>query len=429
MPLNPAALRLLEKAHTVAIFPLSPEDTDGIASGLALVHVLESHGIEATIFPGNTPAARLSFLGKSESVQPSFSIKNKLVITVPAGTAGISGLSYERRDDALEIHVAPKKGALEPRGVRAELKTSAQFDLIITLGASNLQKLGQRFLGATDFFYTTPILNIDYHAENTSYGKVNIIDWNARTIAEIVTTLIEQYDASALTGPVATCLLAALMGQTESFQREMTSPQQFELGARLIDLGGQRYEIVHNLFKTKPMPHLKLLGRILAAMQPASKNHVLWAMVDEEDFKLSQTTIDHLPDLIATSLLPATQAAAIFLFVKTGQKTIRVFLATPNSDQATAMLMRCAPAGSVVRGQEQVATTDLTSDRSDGTIQEILRQCELFLAPRYTEQQSHDRRHSPIDPPNSRPGPAKWPTPKLAAPSRNAERAFDTQKV
>jgi nanoRNase/pAp phosphatase (c-di-AMP/oligoRNAs hydrolase) len=429
MSFNPAALRLLEKAHKVAIFPLSPEDTDGIASGLALVHVLEAHGIEATIFPGDTPSARLAFLGKAESVQSSFSITNKLVITVPTGQAGISGLSYERHDSALEIHIAPKKGRLEPRSVRAEIKTSSQFDLIITLGVPSLQKLGERFLHATDFFYTTPILNIDYHAENSSYGKVNAVDWNARATAEIMTSLIDAYDTSALNASVATCLLAALMGQTESFQKEMMSPQQFELGARLMDAGGERYAIVHNLFKTKPMPHLKLLGRILATFKPAAQDRILWATIDDQDFQLSGSTLEQLPDLITTSLLPSSRATAILLFVKTSQKPLRVFLAALNTDQATTLLTRCAPAKSIVSSQEQIATTDILTERPDNTIQDILKQCELFLAPRYTEQQSHDRRHSPRTTEDSRPGPTKWSTPRPTLSSGNTERAFDTQKV
>ncbi|MDP2766655.1 MAG: hypothetical protein Q8O41_04270, partial [Candidatus Methanoperedens sp.] len=51
-----------------------------------------------------------------------------------------------------------------------------KYDLIIALDTADLESLGQIYDNDTEFFYKTPIINIDHHSENEEFGQINFIE-------------------------------------------------------------------------------------------------------------------------------------------------------------------------------------------------------------------------------------------------------------
>jgi len=171
--------------HVLVVFN-NHENTDATASALALFSFLEKNNKSVDIScPNFIPSKNLGFLSNLKKVKSELEHLQKLIIKVDVSHAKIESLSYDIKDNWLSIYLTPKNGLLTKDELRTA-QSAYKYDLIITLGTSELESLGPAFLNNTDLFYRTNIINIDYHANNERYGQINFIDLNATSVSELV---------------------------------------------------------------------------------------------------------------------------------------------------------------------------------------------------------------------------------------------------
>lgn len=408
---KPTAITLLTEAKHVALLPVRADDMDAVASAAALAFALREAGIKTSIFLGKTPTSTsgtgtvgapptLTFLG-GDFWHGNFSVSKELKLTIPRQTAEVSAIWYERTPSATIINVASNSGNLQPNTVKITERKSLPMDAIVTLGAPSLRSLGERFTNQADLFYRVPILNIAYTPETESFGTANHIDWNVRSNAELVYRLLMQWDPKLITPKVATALLAALLAKTESFQKIMTSPEQFELAATLFEKKADYHAIVKNLFKTKPLTHLQLWGSLLSNLQTKAQGRLAWTKIDS-NVSVSRQAIYDLVDQV---LIHTVEADVVLVFVAGSGKSSEVLIATPKQAIASKLIKAIADrnngsVSSTEKGHMAVCRFTQPLESLQGV---ILQTCELFLKPGYTEVQTHG--HFPQSK-SSRPVPA-----------------------
>ena len=214
-----AVLARLTAAKRVIVPTHQNVDADGLASPLALMHALKPLGIEFL------PVVSDGKLPKSLRFLPG--VKKALLYGV----------------DALP-----------------------EFDLICMLDCSDRRRLGGFYEDQPSRIEGDyPIVNIDHHVTNDSYGVVNIVAPEAAATAEIVADLIRYWGIN-FTKTIAQCLLAGIYGDTLGLRTDATRSRTFRTSADLVDAGANPSTITDELFRFKPASTVCLwehaLGRV-----------------------------------------------------------------------------------------------------------------------------------------------------------------------
>lgn len=300
MPLteNLQVEKLIAKAHNILLVVPPNAHYDAIASMIALYLALER--MEKTevdiVSPSHVPEA-LQFLpgGSQVSTQPN--CDPEIVLDI-AGPEEVTGVRLEKLVGGSRVHVkVPHGHDITMDRIGTTIRTMP-YDLVITLGCSDIEALGEIFMDHTDFFYQTPVINIDNTASNENFGTVNLVDLTAGSIAEVINNLLKDLSKEEINNDIATALYAGIIAGTDSFQRPGTTPRSFEASAKLLQAGAERELVVQHLVKTKPLALLKLSGRIYARLRYHQEARLFWSIVRDIDFQESGSTAQDLPKAI-----------------------------------------------------------------------------------------------------------------------------------
>lgn len=137
------------------------------------------------------------------------------------------------------------------------------FDCLITIGVSSLGRLESLGAAPADFFFTTPIINIDINPENEQYGILAFVDPAFGTMAEFCAHILKRLWPGALPSRAATAFLGGTLLGTDAFRASSDAHRTMLASARLLTEGGEYRQLVQHVYKTKPAPLIRLMGKIL----------------------------------------------------------------------------------------------------------------------------------------------------------------------
>lgn len=279
-------VELIKQAKTVLILTHRDPDGDALGASLALQAALRKIGKTVdTVFQGSIGDV-FSFLPGFSEAKTELVGSNDLVFTIDTRQTGEDlKLGYKKlpEEHRIKIVVTPPKGSLQPEDVTIE-SSLPKYDLILILDCSNLDRIGPLKDQFTDLFYEVPTVNIDHHADNTHFAKVNWVDLTATATCEILVSLIESLgrDEPLLDADIATALLTGLTTDTGSFQHRPT-PKALTVAAQLVAAGARQQEIVERIYRTITLPRMRLWGRMLAKVQQDQEHKFIWSTVTESD--------------------------------------------------------------------------------------------------------------------------------------------------
>lgn len=320
-PQEQALEAILSKERILIALSENPSP-DAVASGLALTSILTGLKKNVTLASSQfVLPATLGFLPRrGTDIQSELDINRKLIVTINLNQTKVGELSYGVEGDALKIFITPKSGTFDPKDVAA---TSADYshDLIITLDVQTLASLGKLFETNAEFFYHTPILNIDHHPTNESFGQINLVDLVATSTAEIVLELLKQLKPSLLDDAMATNLLTGIITKTRCFRAASVTPKVLAAASQLIEAGAKREEIIKHLYQTHSLPTLRLWGRALARLKDDWQGQFVWTLLNQQDFEKSGANEQALEGVIDELIvnMPRARIAAVLSEPKAGQ--------------------------------------------------------------------------------------------------------------
>lgn len=268
-------------------------NADVLGGALALADFFKSQNKNPEIICARAVPELYSFLPDTDKIKNNFEAIRDFIISVDTSEHKISQLKYEQEKNLLKIFLtSPHK--IEEKNVHLEPGTF-KYDLIITLGCQDLESLGELFERQSELFFEKPILNIDNRSANENFGEINLVEPTATSCCEIILNLFEKQKITLTKKETATWLLAGIIEKTESFQNAKTSPRALSLASLLINAGAERETIITHLYKTKPLPMLKLWGKILAKINYLPEQKLVFGFVPQEDFENTGTTSQILP--------------------------------------------------------------------------------------------------------------------------------------
>jgi nanoRNase/pAp phosphatase (c-di-AMP/oligoRNAs hydrolase) len=384
---RPTAINLIRNARSIAIFP-DEQDLDSLISAVALAHLLIARGARAKVYISEPLPYALSFLGTDEIVVVGLDAQPQLIVEIPTQDGSTQSVSYERTSTSLKLFVTSSTKAPSPESVSARRATKFAIDCIVTLGITELRTLTARFSKHADIFYDRTVVELGFVPTSELFGTSTLLNAQARSCAEIVHQLARQLSVHDMSAQVATALLAALYSKTESFQRSATTPTQFDLAANLIEQGADRHAVITNLFKTKPLAHLKLWGKILSQAQPRSNGRIFWATVADRDLPDLAQNPGAMSELLQSFLVRASRAELICLVIEHSNSVTLYAAASRRSIQTLIAQLNTGLRLQAIQHAPIWSSCTIIGD-PQSLREQILRFGELFVDAGYTGSTPH----------------------------------------
>lgn len=263
------------QAHSVVMACHSRPDGDTLGSALALAHVLKAKGKEAVVVCEDELPENYAFLPESDTVQQ---------------------------------HI-----------------TGIDFDLGILVDSESPKRVGK----VSDVITSASVTGcIDHHVPEQEFGNIRVVNVKASSTAEVVLDLLEANNIE-LDKIAATQLMTGLVSDTGAFKFANTSPKTLRAAARLTELGAHLSKIVREVYESRPLRAVKLLGRALVSLQNAADGRVVWTSITQRDMsELGATDAD--TDSVVNSVGIVKGSEVTMLFREVGPENIRISLRSRN---------------------------------------------------------------------------------------------------
>jgi phosphoesterase RecJ-like protein len=234
-----ALLRLLRQGQRFVVSSHINPDGDAVGSALGLTRVLLSLGKAAVIW--------------NRDVTP------KIYRNVPGSDRILTGTSA-------------------PAGF------PGNFDAAIVLECPNLSRTGLE-----EYLAEVPVLNIDHHLGNETYGEVNWVDTAAPALGEMIYRLAKHLGVG-LDPQAATHLFVALTSDTGGFRFTNATARAFEAAADLVKDGARPNRVAEWLYESRPKSSMRLLGLMLGSLELHHEEKVASALLSREMFEQTGAT-------------------------------------------------------------------------------------------------------------------------------------------
>lgn len=142
-------------------------------------------------------------------------------------------------------------------------------DLLIVVDCGAAERVGDALLANLE--RAPMVINIDHHASNTMFGRLNYVVEGASSTSELVFELIRALEDRSkrkdlITPDAAACLLSGIIGDTGSFRYPSTTATTFRVAAELVERGAAPDILTQELFATQSLVALRLQSDALGAV-------------------------------------------------------------------------------------------------------------------------------------------------------------------
>ena len=219
--------------------------------------------------------------------------------------------------------VAPPRLGFLPGISRLETSLHGPYTVVVVLDCGDLTHAGitserLRALGAS------VVGNIDHHRTNPRYGTHNLVRPEASSTTEILYHYLRQQRAP-MTPPLATALLAGILGDTGGFRHPNTTPAVLATAAELVSAGADWHQLRKLTFQDKSVAMLQSWGRVLSRIVRHPAYDMAIAVVPRQDLVGAPDAAVAISGL-ANFLNTLGDVRAVLVLVEQADGTIRVSL-------------------------------------------------------------------------------------------------------
>jgi len=163
-----------------------------------------------------------------------------------------------------------------------------KFDCFAILDCSNLKRCGEvGTLNKRD----KPVLNIDHHISNESFGNINWVDPAASSTAEMIYKLYKRLGVS-VDKEAALCLYVGILTDTGSFRYPNTTSRAHKIVSELLRYKFDLAKVYQNVYENIPFPEMQLLISILPHLKLQNEGKVAWLQIRQGLLKAKKSSFD-----------------------------------------------------------------------------------------------------------------------------------------
>lgn len=358
----------IEKSKNILIIFSADREGDSVASALALFLFLKKQDYEVSIVGHGLEETKhaFSFLPAYSEIQTNLNNLRRFIVSVDISKAKVNQIKYIVDKDVLNFIISPSEGWFKPEDVSTQAG-EFKYDLIITIGISDLESLGKLHDQNVEFFYKTSIINIDHQAANEEFGQINFIDLNAVAVSEILFYLLKNYKQEMISEDVATCLLAGIIQKTKNFKTPNLTPRTLLTTSELISIGANREDIINHLYRSRNLGALKLWGRVLNNLRAEKGEEIIWSKLYQQDLKETDSSLEALDDIIDELITNVPGAKLAVVFCEEGPGATKVIIYSLKNIPALELLEKYSPKGTV-----KIAFASIPKDIETASIELIV---------------------------------------------------------
>ena len=287
MELSPKqqVVEVLKNKHKILLLTHKNPDGDAIGSILALYLSLKKMGKDVMAVCSDPAPAIFNYLADTKEISQNFVSARDFIISLDISKVEADKVMYKVNGDKIDFIVTPSNGHFTK-----EMITSGEggfhFEAIVVLDSTDLERVGTPYEKNPEIFYDVPVVNIDHHAGNDQFGKINLVDITATSTSEILVSVLETLtgDPKFISDEIATALLTGIITDTNSFQNANTTPKSLTVAAQLVASGGRQQDIIKHIYKTKPLSTLRLWGRALSNLRDERDYKFVWTELYKKDY-------------------------------------------------------------------------------------------------------------------------------------------------
>lgn len=380
-------VELIRAAERILVVTHAGLDGDALGSTLALMAAVRKLGKDVVAATADPVPAVYQFLPGHDQLSQEIGGTKDFIISLDTHKVSVEKLGYKNQPDdkRLNIVITPLRGTFTPADVSFS-SGSLKVDLIIVLDSPEIERLGSLFNSQAQFFYETPLVNIDHHPGNDFFGKVNWVDLTATSTAEILVALLESLgrEKSLLDADIATCLLTGIITDTESFQNAATTPKSLTVAAQLVAAGARQQEIVQRIYRAKALSTLRLWGKALTKIQEEPQYRFLWSRISSDDLKSVQADESELSGVADELLRSAPNIDFVTLLSERRDGRVHVSLRSVGRGIDVSAIAKLFGGG----GQPTAAAFELPNANLDEAEHQVIERLR-----------SYQREHLPAAPP------------------------------
>lgn len=173
-------------------------------------------------------------------------------------------------------------------------KTDGQFDVAIILECSELSRLGDIIYPKKQSKIT---VNIDHHAYERKWADINWTDSCSSSVSEMIFYLF-MFLELPLTKEEATSLYVGIVTDTHNFTQTNTNAQSHIIASELLRNGIEPPVIEKNIYGTKSLNTLHLIGASLRNIKIDNKGKIAYIQITNKDFRQTKTTPEDTENII-----------------------------------------------------------------------------------------------------------------------------------
>jgi phosphoesterase RecJ-like protein len=164
-----------------------------------------------------------------------------------------------------------------------------------------------------------PIFNLDHHVTNDDFGRVNCVDPQASSSAEIVWRVLRAMDVD-ITPQVASLLYCGLYGDTSGFSLPNTTPSSLHVAADLVSRGADVAHIGEQLLRSMTRHDFDLLRTVFDNTRVIADGRIAYSTVTYEELTRSGCSAADIDDQV--SIPRALRTVELAMLFSEGQPGI-----------------------------------------------------------------------------------------------------------
>jgi phosphoesterase RecJ-like protein len=195
------------------------------------------------------------------------------------------------------------------------------YEAGIVLDCGDLARVG----GVKKFIQDgKPLINIDHHVTNDSFGSINVVDPQASSTCEMIFDLLKEA-RHPLNKNLALLLYAGLMTDTGSFRFENTSAHCHAVAEKLMAFKFSAAHMYDRLYVGMPVADMKMFTDVIHKAQLIDGNRVYCVSLPEKVMDSFSKNFD-LKEKLFTFLRSVEGIEVVVILTELNPKEVRVNL-------------------------------------------------------------------------------------------------------
>lgn len=274
----------------------------------------------------------------------------------------------------------PKKNSLLGPG---EVEIWDHFDLWIIVDTNDPRRLGKLWPELS--LRAKKIVFLDHHPEIAGSHAIQypphasvLCDVESSSIGEMLHHIFQELGIAKVNKDVALGLYVSVMTDTNSFRYARTTPHAHRIAGEMIEHGVNPEEVYQNIYSSKELSHLQLLGQLLQNTKVTSSGKIAWLEMGLALRKTHRASSDDTQSFLNLLLL-LKDAEVVCLFREEDDNQIRVSMRSKGQIIINRVAMELGGGGhDYAAGLALSAPLDKTVDAVIGRLKTLVSQYEKF---------------------------------------------------